>query len=173
MKPSVGDRRHRELVERAYERYGHSVLRRARRILGHETEAQDALQEVFMALIQKPEQFEGRSELGSYLYSATTHLCLNRLRNQRNRERLSSERALVLEPGAPETAPDSAALLREVLAALSDEEARISVYHYLDGMTHAEIGALLRCSRRRIGDTLERVRARFQDGPEQRLGGVT
>jgi RNA polymerase sigma factor (sigma-70 family) len=172
VKASVRDRRHRELVERAYERYGHSVLRRARQILGHETDAQDALQEVFMALMQRPEQFEGRSELGSYLYSATTHLCLNRLRNQRNRERLRGSLAPVLEPGVPTAAPDSAAQLREVLAVLSDEEARIAVFHHLDGMTHAEIGAFLQCSRRRIGDVLERVRDRFKDAPEQHVGGV-
>src|SRR5262245_58452645 len=72
-------REHRQLVEQAYRAYGHSVLRRARQMLGDEQEARDVMQEVFVALLDRPLTFEGRSALGTYLYSATTHRCFNRL----------------------------------------------------------------------------------------------
>ena len=57
--------------------------------------------------------------------------------------------------------PDAVVVLQQVLARLSVEEARAAVYHYVDGMSHAEIAAELCCSRRRIGDLLDRVRARI------------
>jgi RNA polymerase sigma factor (sigma-70 family) len=151
---------HRQLVDRAYRAYGHSVLRRARQILGDEQEARDVLQEVFVALLDRPLTFEGKSALATYLYAATTHRCFNRLRNQRNRDRLSEEKAIALEIPLDPAGPDTAAALRQVLAVLPEEEARVAVYHYMDGMSHEEIAALLGCSRRRVGDLLDRMRER-------------
>lgn len=151
----------RQLVDGAYRAYGHSVLRRARQILGDEQEALDVMQEVFMALLDRPVRFEGKSGLGTYLYAATTHRCFNRLRNLRNRDRLREERDACAGLAPDPTPPDTAAALRQVLAVLTPEEAFIAVYHYLDGMRQSEIAALLGCSRRRIGDVLERMRARL------------
>jgi RNA polymerase sigma-70 factor (ECF subfamily) len=166
-------RLHRELVERGYRAFGHSVLRRARQILGNEQEARDVLQEVFVALLDRPLQFEGRSELGTYLYSATTHLCLNRVRDQKNRERLRGERSAALEPGCSVAAPDTLLALRQILGVLPEEEARAAIHHYMDGMSHAEIGTLLKCSRRRVGDLLERMRARLAGSDLDQAGGAT
>lgn len=161
-----------DFVEEAYRSYGHSVLRRARQLLGDEQEARDVMQEVFVALLDRPLKFEGRSGLGTYLYSATTHMCLNRLRNQRNRDRLREERAPAFELAFDPTRPDIAAALREVLAVLPPDEARAAVHHYLDGMSHREIGLLLRCSRRRVGDLLDRMRARVARTEGCEAGGV-
>jgi RNA polymerase sigma factor (sigma-70 family) len=168
----VRDAEQRHFVECAYRAYGHSVLRRARQILGDEQEARDVMQEVFVALLDRPVSFDGRSALGTYLYSATTHMCLNRLRNRRNRDRLREQRALEFEPGTDPTSPDIAATLRQVLAALAPEEARAAIHHYLDGMSHAEIGALLNCSRRRVGDLLDRMRARLLRADRREAEGV-
>jgi RNA polymerase sigma factor (sigma-70 family) len=153
--------RQRELVEQAYRAYGHSVLRRACQILGDEQEARDVMQEVFVALLDRPLRFEGRSELSTYLYAATTHKSLNRLRNRRNRDRLREEQAAALEPSFDPTQPDVAAALRQVLAVLPENEARAAVHHYLDGMSHGEIAEQLGCARRTVGDLLERMRARL------------
>jgi RNA polymerase sigma factor (sigma-70 family) len=167
----VGAGAHREYVERAYRAFGHSVLRRATQILASEAEAKDVLQEVFVELLARPSQFEGRSELCTYLYSVTTHLCLNRIRNEKNRSRLREQRAGEVEPEVA-SAPDVWTDLRQALSGLSDEEARAAVHHYLDGMSHSEIGALLECSRRRVGDLLERARARLGGERQRRWGGV-
>jgi RNA polymerase sigma factor (sigma-70 family) len=127
------------------------------------------LQEVFVGLLARPSQFEGRSELCTYLYSATTHLCLNRLRDERNRLRLREERAEGMAPAAA-SAPDVWPELRRILGVLSDDEARAVIHHYLDGMTHSEIGVLLECSRRKVGDLLDRARARLGADKPQRSG---
>src|SRR5438132_1370697 len=42
-------------IERLYRSHGHVVLRRARLLLGNEADAQEALQEVFAALLRAPQ----------------------------------------------------------------------------------------------------------------------
>jgi RNA polymerase sigma factor (sigma-70 family) len=140
-----------------YKQHGHVVLRRARRILGHEQEAQEALHEIFLGLCASPGEFHGKSAVTTWLYTVTTHHCLNRLRDRRRREEL------LLQHG-PRDATSAArgeahALVRDVLARMPEELARVAVYHWLDEMTHAEIAEVLGCSRRHVGDLLERALA--------------
>src|SRR5215813_8102532 len=130
-------------VEALYRSYGHSVLRRARQILASDDEAAEVLQELFTGLVARPQQFDGRSAPSTFLYAATTHACLSRLRNRRNRRRLLDEQ---VRPWATDVDPrpvGAALELREVLAQLTDHEAHAAVYHYLDGMSHAEIAKVL------------------------------
>jgi RNA polymerase sigma-70 factor (ECF subfamily) len=143
---------HRAEVERAYRAYGHSVHRRARQILGDPQEAHEVVQDVFVALLDPKGIFQGRSALGTFLYAATTHACLNRLRDGRNRERL-----LALNPGGP----DTLASLRQILSRLPDDEASAAVYHHVDGMSHREVAQMLGCSRRHVGDLLASLRLRM------------
>ena len=41
-------------IERLYRSHGHLVLRRARTLLGSESDAQEALQEVFASVLRAP-----------------------------------------------------------------------------------------------------------------------
>jgi RNA polymerase sigma-70 factor (ECF subfamily) len=145
-------------VEATYRRHGHSVLRRARALMGNEEDARELLQEVFVSLVDHPGQFEGRSDVATWLYSATTHSCLNRLRNERTRRRLLDERAAMSLSGSGDN-PEHKTLLRQLLLRLPNELAEVAVYRYLDGMTHEEIAQLIGCSRRHVGDLLVRLHA--------------
>lgn len=153
-------------VEALYRSYGHSVLRRARQILASEDEAAEVLQELFTGLVARPEQFDGRSAPSTFLYAATTHACLSRLRNVRNRRRLIDEQ---VRPWTSEVDPrsvEAASALRRVLALLTDDEARAAIYHYLDHMSHAEVAEMLGCSPRHVGDLLKRVSRRVSEHKE-------
>lgn len=147
-------------VETMYRNYGHSVLRRARQILLNDADAVDVLQEIFAGLVARPEQFDGRSAPSTFLYSATTHACLQRLRDSKNRTRLIDEQVKPWTTDVDPRSPDVVAMVRAELARLSDEEARAAVYYHLDGMSHAEISDVLGCSRRHVGDLLQRVEQR-------------
>ena len=153
-------------VEALYRRYGHSVLRRARQILASEDEAAEVLQELFTGLVARPHQFDGRSSPSTFLYAATTHACLSRLRNRRNRRRLLDEQVRPWTTGIDLRSPETTSAIRGVLALLTDDEARAAVYHYLDGMSHTEIAEVLGCSRRHIGDLLDRVSRRLVEHKE-------
>lgn len=144
-----------------YRRHAPAVFRRARRLLGSDADAHEIVQDIFLSLHERPEQFEGRSSLTTYLYSMTTHACLTRLRNQRNRERLRQDR---LEPeagsgGEPGLDQEELLELRRTLMSLPEDVAKAAVYSLVDGLTHADIARLLDCSRRHVGDLLERLPA--------------
>lgn len=116
------------------------------------------VQELFTSLLDRPGQFEGRSKLLTYLYSATTHSCLNRIRNRKTRLRLLQEHEVYTS--APDLEGMTAA--REILERLPEDIAQAAIYYYFDQMTHAEIAEVIGCSRRHVGDLL----ARFQEQVE-------
>ena len=144
-------------IARAYASHGHMVLRRARALLGDEEEARDVTQEVFASLVVRPEQFAGRSAVSTFLYAATTNLALRRIRDRANRARLV---ALFVEPQRKDdhSGPmgEHLAVLRDVLGRVPQELATVATYVYLDELTHDEVAGLLGCSRRTVGNLLER-----------------
>jgi RNA polymerase sigma-70 factor (ECF subfamily) len=152
-------------MDELYRRYGSSVLRRARSVLGNEADAQDVLQHVFCALAENPEQFRGQSSMLTWLYSATNHQCLNRLRDSRRRSALLRERGLPASEIARTLDPEAHAQLRELLAGMPDELAQVAIYYYCDELSQAEIAELLGCSRRHVGNLLERARALYTPEP--------
>jgi RNA polymerase sigma factor (sigma-70 family) len=148
-------------VERLYRDYGHAVLRRARQVLANDDEASDILQEIFVALVERPERFEQRSSPLTFLYVVTTNACLARLRDRRNRLRLIDEQVRPWTTDIDPRSPAAAAIVRGVLAQLPAAEASAAIYYFLDGMTHTEIAEVLDCSRRHVGDLLDRVQSRL------------
>jgi len=144
-------------VEAMYRMYGHSVLRRARQILANDDDAGEVLQELFVGLVARPEQFDGRSAPSTFLYAATTHACLARLRDRKNRLRLIDEQVRPWTTDVDPRSADTVAMVRAELARLPEDEARAAVYYHLDGMSHAEIAEVLGCSRRHVGNLLERI----------------
>ena len=141
-------------VEALYREHGQVVLRRARRILGNEDDAREILQEVFTTLLDR-DDFRGDSSITTWLYSATTNGCFNRMRNQKTRASIL-DRHTSKDATAP-AAAESIAIVRELLGAVPNELAQVAVYHYVDEMTHDEIARVLGCSRRHVGDLVERL----------------
>ena len=148
-------------LDAVYRAHGHAVYRRALRLLRNEDDARDVLHDVFIALQRKGERFEGKSSIATYLYSMTTHACLNWLRNRRNRERLLAG----YRPGPEFIAArgERRALAVELLAQLSPDDAALAVYLHCDELTHEEIAALRGCSRRHIGDLAARLQRQLQE----------
>jgi RNA polymerase sigma factor (sigma-70 family) len=147
----------RPSIERLYRSHGHLVLRRARTILGSESDAQEALQEVFASLLRSPHSLRSAGSAVSWMYQATTHYCLNLLRNRRTGLRLLEARVAPSAAAVVAGPAEALAELRRILARLPADVAAAAVYHHLDGMTHAEVAEVLGCSRRQVGYLLERA----------------
>jgi RNA polymerase sigma-70 factor, ECF subfamily len=133
------------------------VHRRARALLGNDAAALDVVQDLFTSLFERPDQFEGRSSMPTFLYAATTHACWTRLRNGRNRLRLVQQEGDGLHQPSPTPDPEQLAELRQLLARLEEPLASVLVYYFYDQMTHAEIAELVGCSRRQVGNLLARL----------------
>jgi RNA polymerase sigma-70 factor (ECF subfamily) len=149
-------------LEALYRNYGALVKRRARGILGDETEAQDAMQEVFVRVIGAMHEFRRQSQPSTWLYRITTNLCLNRLRDGRRRRdhlaRLGQE-AIATPRTAGAVSPEMKATLQRLLAVVPPELSEIAVYYYVDEMDQAEIAKLVGVARRTVGYRLDRFRA--------------
>jgi RNA polymerase sigma-70 factor (ECF subfamily) len=75
--------------EAAYEmlvrRYGGRMLATARRMLGSEPEARDAVQDALLSAFRSIERFEGGAQLSTWLHRIVVNAALMRLRSRRRR----------------------------------------------------------------------------------------
>ena len=145
--------------EALYHKHAPAAFRRAQRLLGSVMEADDVVHDVFLQLFERPATPLGTSKLSTYLYSAVTHACLNRLRNRRTRTRLANERQSVTATHDPGTAPEWTLAAQELLQRLPEPLAEVAVYYYLDELSQREIGELLGCSHVHVGKLLRRIEA--------------
>ena len=159
-------------IETMYRRYGDLVYGRCRTLLGNDADAAEVTQEVFIRLMRYAPGFRGDAKPSTYLFRITTTTCLNRLRTRRRRREDIVEE-LPATPAA-DTMLDQLELrqLLDMLLAGVDERTQSAViYHYVDGMTHDEIGGLLGISgaavRKRIAKFRDRVRARHPNWKEE------
>ncbi len=79
-----------ELVQLA----GGRLLAVARRMLGREEEAQDAVQEAFLSAFKSLHRFDARSQFTTWLHRICVNACLMKLRSQRRRPECSLESLL-------------------------------------------------------------------------------
>jgi RNA polymerase sigma-70 factor (ECF subfamily) len=66
-----------------FEAFSDRVYRLAVGLLENETEAEGVVQDTFIRLFEKLDQFEGRSKLSTWLYRVAYNLCQDRLRKRR------------------------------------------------------------------------------------------
>jgi RNA polymerase sigma-70 factor (ECF subfamily) len=137
-----------------YREHGGMVLRRIRRFYqGHE--AEEVLQEVFMRIMTTHAVYRGESSRITWLYRLTTRYCLNRLRDARRREELLDE----FGPpswgvGVAGPQQEARVFLDQLWRTLDAELAVIGVYHFVDGLSHAEIADMIGVSRRTVGNRI-------------------
>jgi RNA polymerase sigma-70 factor, ECF subfamily len=131
------------------------VFARAKQLLDSEIDAHDVVQEVFIALLDKPEQVRA-GDIKTWLYNTTTHLCLNRRRNQATRRRIVEEQVAPTTAREEQPIAEMRAAANEALSRAPSDLARVAFYYYFDELTHAEIAQILGCTRRNVGYLLQR-----------------
>ena len=111
-----------------YERHAEGIRRRLLRIVRTDSVAQDLVQEAFLRVWTRAEQWEGRGSLAAWLVRLATNLALNHLRSVRRRK----ERPLEIpkeadaseedeEPHVPSWMVDASALGADALAAMQEQ----------------------------------------------------
>lgn len=76
-------RRDATAFSQLFEAYSDRVYRLAVGLLESEVEAEGVVQDTFMRLIERLDQFEGRSKLSTWLYRVAYNLCQDRLRKRK------------------------------------------------------------------------------------------
>lgn len=153
-------------IETLYRDYGDLVYGRCRTLLGNDADAQEVAQEVFIRLMRYADGFRGEARPSTYLFKITTTTCLNHIRTRKRR------REDIVEQMPPEAANDTLldnVELRQLLDVLlqgADERTQACIiYHYVDGMTHNETGAVLGISGAAVRKRIAKFRAKVRAAP--------
>lgn len=119
------------------------------RLLGNPADAEDLLQEIFLAAHRKLDTFRGESALGTWLYRLATNLCLDHLRSRAGRSRqvtdsLEDEREM-FDAGSARLAEGTVTKmdLERALARLPEGCRTAFVLHDVEGLEHREIAEML------------------------------
>ena len=155
-----------------YRRYGPLVYRRCLRLLRNEAQAEEAMQDVFVALVRRRESIEDRG-LSSLLFRMATHVSLNRLRTRRRHPEDDDERLLLRI--AEDEQLDERSVAGQLLERLFGREVAstrvMATMHYLDGMTFEEVAAEFSMSvsgvRKRLRTLRERLLQLTEDEHER------
>lgn len=75
--------RHNEIIKEVYERYYKDLFRLAISFLKDPVDAEDAIQECFVALMRKPERYQEIRDLRFYLFRIVQNKCLAILKNKK------------------------------------------------------------------------------------------
>ena len=158
---------------RLFQRYAAPLLRFTGRILGDPAEAEEITQDVFLKLMVRADQYDGRAPVASWLFAIATNACRDRLRRSVRRPSVALEAVTeVKEPGIP--ADERLArrqrreAVRRALSDLSLEQREALVLARYHGMPYAEIAKVLDISegavKTRIFRAMETLKARFSEG---------
>ena len=168
-KSSTASSSHSLDLDHLYRNYSGVVYRRALRFLKNESEAEECVHEVFLKVIDKADQFKGQSSPVTWLYQITTRHCLTRIRDQHRRSQLLNLYVKPWNASSYEEDLESKEILDKVQDLLDEELKQICMYYYVDGLTHEEIGRILNCSGRTIGNRLTEIRDRLKGLYEESL----
>jgi RNA polymerase sigma factor (sigma-70 family) len=156
----------------AYDRYGPALLRKAQRVLGSASDAEDIVQGLFLDLLQKG----GPTPDLPYLYRAVTNRCLTLVRDKKTRTRLLLQHEPTLR-GPARTRFDDRAVTLDLLAKLSDrlDEAYLEtlVLRCFDDLGLEEIAEVMGVSRKTVGNRLARIHREITELCTPRPGAAT
>jgi RNA polymerase sigma-70 factor, ECF subfamily len=125
---------------RLYDLYGPSLYRYAVMLLASTADAEDAIQQVFAALLKGP----AIENDAGYLRRAVRNECYSVLRRRRTRAVVAlsddvAESARLLESKGEETHPDERIALERALRALPAEQREVVHLHVYEGMTFQQV----------------------------------
>ncbi|HSB74760.1 MAG TPA: sigma-70 family RNA polymerase sigma factor [Terriglobales bacterium] len=134
-------RRTREL-ESLYRQHGPALVLFAAAITGERERAQDAVQQVFLKLLQE-NRLEQAEDKKAYLFACVRNAVLNEARSRGRNTSLDAD-AMFFEPPQRDYAAELN--LRRALHELSQEQREVIVLHVWGEMTFAQISELLEIS---------------------------
>jgi RNA polymerase sigma-70 factor (ECF subfamily) len=134
----------RELTDRLAPR----AYRLAYRLLGDRAEAEDVTQEAMVKLWKiAPDWRTGQAKPGTWLYTVTRNLCLDRMRGGARRA-VPLENAAEVADGAPDMArvlsdAERTDALQAALGDLPDRQREAVVLRHLEGLSNPEIAEIM------------------------------
>jgi len=156
-----------------FERYAPALLRFTDRLLSDRGQAEEVTQEVFVKVISRAHQYDGRAEVSSWLFAIAANACRDRRRRDRRAPVVPID--ALPEPTARGEGVERILIDRErreavrrALAELSEEQREALVLARYHGLPYAEIAEILGITvgavKTRIFRAVETLKARFSEG---------
>ncbi len=145
-----------------YELHASDVRRVLLRLLGPDSDAEDALQEVFLVALRRREELLSP---GPWLYGVAVRTAQSRIRYRKLRRFLGLEAALSL-PAEADAADglnqqEASRLVYAALERLSAKKRTVFVLYELEGMRGEQIATVLRCPIKTVWSRLRHARVEF------------
>jgi RNA polymerase sigma-70 factor (ECF subfamily) len=158
-------------IQKLYEQYGSWMFNRAKSLLKDEESASEAVQDVFLKVLQVGSSFRGESSPWTWLYRITTNHCLNLIRSQKAWQKAFdgySREQLRLSQD-PQDREYSLLINHDSFVQLLESEdettQNIIFSYYFEEMTQEEIVEALKISRKTVYKRLKK----FMDKARERL----
>lgn len=141
-----------------YQKYGPMVLRRCRAILKDEEKALDAMQDVFLQIIENERKI--KSVCASLFYVTATHVCLNKIKSDKIRSGPDFESiAQIMADDFSEMEKDkieASLIIEKIFEKRDHKDSLIATLHFVDGYTLEETAE-------QIGMSVSGVRKRIRE----------
>jgi RNA polymerase sigma factor (sigma-70 family) len=148
-------------------RHGEAVWQAAFRVLGHEADAADCVQETFAAAVKVSRREPVRNWAALLCRVGTTQaLYMLRQRSRRRKHHGAAEMPDFLDPGpGPATQAqecEAAEALRTALGGLPEQHAAVFTLRYLENLSYEQIGETLGLSSSSVGVQLHRAKGKLR-----------
>jgi len=145
------------------------IARLVFRLLGWSSDAEDVVQEVFLAALRNLRRFRGESAVSTWLVRIAINKCRSQTRSLRVRIRALADAARRVR-GRSVAGPDERAMrlevierVRRAIRALPARDREAIVLRYLEGLTPEETASVLGIRRAAADVRLHRARRRLRD----------
>jgi RNA polymerase sigma factor (sigma-70 family) len=148
-----------------YERYHATVYGAALRVTGNPADAEDALQTVFLRVLNQGARLDLAQVPEAYFRRAATNAAVDLLR------RRISHREAGLEEASAHASNESPAYLKErlrrAIAALEPGDAELFLLRYIEGLSNGELAEMFGQEKNHIAVRLHRIRQTLQEEMER------
>jgi len=160
------------------------AMRFALHLLGDVHDAEEAVQEAFLKLIQAPGAFRGDSSFRTYVFAAVRNSCLD----ERRRRLTKSGHLREVNPATTDffqslpggsrfagvstqvARRESQEIVRAAIEQLPERQRACTVLHDLEGLSYREVGEVLGITANYVGVLLYQARIRLREIIEE--GGI-
>jgi RNA polymerase sigma-70 factor, ECF subfamily len=146
-----------------YQTHSQRILNQCYRILLSREQAEDVLQDLFVKLPESIADFRGESALGTWLYRVAHNMCLNRLQQAKNRNKLEWENAEELAPHHGGASVETRDLLGKALAVLDAETRSLLWLKEGEGVPLKELTDIFGLPEGTLKSKLSRARDRVRE----------
>ncbi|MFO7897021.1 MAG: sigma-70 family RNA polymerase sigma factor [Candidatus Cloacimonadales bacterium] len=151
-------------LEELFAQEGRKVFNYLRKILRNPEDAEDILQETFVAVYAKLESVEAAA-LPAYLFRTAYHKALNRIRQRQKDANYNlnlTQPEIVQAPEMPEDSVEQNREIRAALSQLSGKDASLLELKYFQKKSYREIAEILDLTESAVDSGLVRARAKLK-----------